>query len=147
LNSTLIQKHIKNGQYNQLSTEKIGDLPIINIDETNKESLFKYNSILDFSNKQICNYKAIFDLQTDVSKFIENKFNITSSNWNEIDFQTLISQFVKANIKLNLSEEAEWMRYFNEEKQKTQKIITEIEQIDNEIDNIVNEFYGSDFME
>lgn len=144
LNSTFIQKHINDGQYNQLSTEKIGDLPIINIDETNKENLLNYNSILEFSNKQILNYKSFIDLQSDVSKFIETKFNITISNWNEIDFQTLISQFIKAKIKLNLSEESEWMRYFNEEKLKIQKITTEIEQIDNEIDKIVYELYGFD---
>ena len=144
LNSTFIQKHINDGQYNQLSTEKIGDLPIINIDETNEENLLNYNSILEFSNKQISNYKAFFDLQSNVSKFIETKFNIAISNWNEIDFQTLISLFVNAKIKLSLSEESEWMRYFNEEKLKIQKITTEIEQIDNEIDKIVYELYGID---
>jgi tRNA1(Val) A37 N6-methylase TrmN6 len=145
LNSTFIQKHINDGQYNQLSTEKIGDLPIINIDETDKENLLNYNSILEFSNKQISNYKAFFDLQSDVSKFIETKFNITISNWNELDFQTLISQFIKAKIKLNLSEESEWMRYFNEEKLKIQKIATEIQHINNEIDIIVNKLYGINF--
>lgn len=43
---------------------------------------------------------------------------------------------------LNLSDEAEWMSYFNEQKQKAQELKSEINQIDKEIDQMVYELYG-----
>ena len=141
LNSSFIQKHINDGQYNQLSTEKIGDLPIINIDEANQENLHRFNSILDSANKQISNYKTFNDLQTKVSTFIECKLNIDISNWDELDFQSMLNLLDKEKIKLSLSEESEWMQYFKEEKEKIQKLKDEMVQLDNQIDQIVYDLY------
>ncbi len=44
--------------------------------------------------------------------------------------------------KLSLNEEAEWMGYFNEQKQKAQELKAEIDKTDNEIDQMVYELYG-----
>ena len=45
-------------------------------------------------------------------------------------------------MQLALSEEAEWMQYFNEQKQKAQELKSEINRVDTEIDRMVYELYG-----
>jgi len=45
-------------------------------------------------------------------------------------------------IKLSLSEEAEWMEYFNEQKAKALELKAEIDKTDKEIDHMVYELYG-----
>ncbi|MBN2773251.1 MAG: hypothetical protein JXR31_03310, partial [Prolixibacteraceae bacterium] len=50
---------------------------------------------------------------------------------------------IQQNItRLTLSEEAEWMAYFNEQKQKALALKSEIDQTDREIDRMVYELYG-----
>lgn len=48
----------------------------------------------------------------------------------------------KTKVKLNLSEESEWMAYFNEQKQKALALQSEINRIDAEIDALVYKLYG-----
>lgn len=48
----------------------------------------------------------------------------------------------KTKVKLNLSEESEWMAYFNEQKQKALALQSEINRIDAEIDALVYQLYG-----
>ncbi|MCF8372215.1 MAG: hypothetical protein K9H64_11375 [Bacteroidales bacterium] len=48
----------------------------------------------------------------------------------------------KALVQLSLSEEAEWMQYFNEQKQKVQTLKAEIARVDTEIDQMVYALYG-----
>ncbi|MDA9768640.1 hypothetical protein N9C61_01275 [Flavobacteriaceae bacterium] len=43
--------------------------------------------------------------------------------------------------KLTLSEEAEWMKYFNEQKLKAEELKAEIDKTDKEIDQMVYELY------
>lgn len=73
-------------------------------------------------------------------------------NWNELEFAEFLKELEKARKKsakenqqeykkLSLSEEAEWMQYFNEQKQKAQELKTQINQTDKEIDKMVYELY------
>ena len=48
----------------------------------------------------------------------------------------------KVKVQLSLMEEAEWMPYFEEHKQKTQELKAEIDKTDKEIDQMVYELYG-----
>jgi type I restriction-modification system DNA methylase subunit len=75
-------------------------------------------------------------------KFCIEKLNQKLQNWNELLFGEFLEELKKAKIKLSLSEEAEWMLYFNEQKEKTQTIKSEIEKTDKEIDRMVYELYG-----
>jgi hypothetical protein len=43
---------------------------------------------------------------------------------------------------LTFSEEVEWLKYFNEQKQKVQTLKSEINKTDHEIDQMVYELYG-----
>ena len=90
------------------------------------------------------------ELQLLVEKFhrtIQRKFNLVKltgklQNWYLLSYAVFIRELSKMKIKLNLSEEAEWEDYFNEQKQKAQILKAEIEKTDREIDQMVYELYG-----
>ena len=89
-------------------------------------------------------------LQREVEVFaelVQSKFEIEKlcaklQNWYKLEFKDFLKELKKAKIKLSLSEEAEWMQYFNEQIEKVQAIKTEIEKTDKEIDQMVYELYG-----
>ncbi|MEX2596405.1 MAG: TaqI-like C-terminal specificity domain-containing protein, partial [Salibacteraceae bacterium] len=77
---------------------------------------------------------------------LQSKFNLEKpttklQNWHELDFKTFLAELKKAKVALSLSEEAEWMAYFNEQKQKAQSLKAEIDKTDGEIDRLVYELY------
>lgn len=87
------------------------------------------------------------------SKFEINKLTNKLKDWHESDFGDFLKELEKARKKslkeneteynkLSLSEEAEWMQYFNEQKQKAGELKTEIIKTDKEIDQMVYELYG-----
>ncbi len=91
--------------------------------------------------------KELFDIQKNFIYLLKSKVDLDKLTnklliWYEQDFKTFIGELIKAKIKLSLSEEAEWMRYFNEQKEKAQTLKFEIEKIDREIDRMVYELYG-----
>ncbi len=43
-------------------------------------------------------------------------------NWHELEFKDFLKELQKNKIKFSLSEEAEWMQYFNEQKEKVQTL-------------------------
>jgi len=85
-----------------------------------------------------------------VSDFINlllNKFDIEKPsnnllNWFELDFKEFLSEIKKAKVQLSLSAVAEWMHYFNEQKQIALVLKSEIDKTDKEIDRMVYELYG-----
>ena len=76
------------------------------------------------------------------SKFEIEKLTTKLQNWYELEFGDFLKELKKAKVQLSLSEEAEWMQYFNEQKQKAQALKTEIDKTDKEIDKMVYELYG-----
>jgi hypothetical protein len=88
----------------------------------------------------------LVDSQSTFLKFLTSKVTIVINNklhnWPELDFKDFLKEFQKAKIKLSLSEEADWMSYFNEQKQKAQTLKSEIDKTDREIDQMVYAFNG-----
>lgn len=76
------------------------------------------------------------------SKFSIEKLTTKLQNWHELEFGDFLKELKKAKVQLSLSEEAEWMQYFNEQKQKAQTLKTEIDKTDKEIDKMVYDLYG-----
>jgi len=58
------------------------------------------------------------------------------------DSLNFTSVFKKNKIKLSISEEAEWLQYFNEQKAKATELQNQINQTDTEIDQMVYQLYG-----
>lgn len=75
-------------------------------------------------------------------KFSIEKPTTKLQNWPSLDFNGFLGELKKAKVKLSLSEDAEWMAYFNEQKTKAQELQSEITRIDQEIDRLVYELYG-----
>ncbi len=85
-------------------------------------------------------------LKLHLTNFAKGKFQLDKiskklQNWNKLEFKEFLKELKKAKVQLSLSEEAEWMQYFNKQKQKAQELKTEINRIDKEIDQMVYELY------
>ena len=76
------------------------------------------------------------------SKFNLEKLSNKLQDWYLIDYKDFLKELSKVKIKLSLSEESEWMQYFNEQKEKALNIKSEIDKTDKEIDQMVYELYG-----
>ncbi|PZX52798.1 N-6 DNA methylase [Algoriphagus ratkowskyi] len=76
------------------------------------------------------------------SKFSIEKPSTKLQHWPDLDFKGFLGELKKAKVKLSLGEEAEWMAYFTEQKQKALALQSEINRIDAEIDQLVYELYG-----
>ncbi len=108
--------------------------------------------------KQISMFKVEFEkICSSFILLFSNKFNIIVKrklqNWHELDFGEFLKELEKARKKeaknankgfqpLALQEQAEWMQYFNEQKQKAQVLKLEIEKTDKKIDAMVYQLYG-----
>jgi type I restriction-modification system DNA methylase subunit len=87
------------------------------------------------------------------SKFKIEKATKKLQNWHELDFGEFLKELEKARKKsakeneteynkFSLSDEAEWMQYFNEQKQKAEELKIEMNKTDREIDQTIYELYG-----
>ncbi|MHA2279200.1 MAG: hypothetical protein ACXAC2_25755, partial [Candidatus Kariarchaeaceae archaeon] len=149
LNSKLIQTYIKLGKYNQLSTSKIGELPIYKPSITDKSNLKKVQKILNSINLNIKLHRSFYSNISNFNSYIQSKFTtIQKLNFQDIiikDFSEFIGELRKSKITLTISEEAEWLEYFSKQNQKILSIRSEIERTDREIDQKVYGLY--DFSE
>ncbi len=90
------------------------------------------------------------NLQALVTKFqraMQRKFEMETlpkklQDWYLLSFSNFIKELRKKKIKLSLSQEAEWEEYFLLESREAQKLKSEIEKTDKEIDQMVYELYG-----
>ena len=76
------------------------------------------------------------------SRYDKDKLPQHLNNWYSMDFRDFQKELKKAKIKLSLGEEAEWIAYFHEQKEKVQNLQSQIDQTDRKIDQIVYELYG-----
>jgi hypothetical protein len=76
------------------------------------------------------------------SKFEIEKVSRKLQKWYQYEFKDILKELKKQKITISLNEEAEWMQYFKEQKEKTAELESEILQTDNEMDLIVYELYG-----
>lgn len=149
LNSEVIRKFISTGQFNQLSTGKIGDLRIIK--PSFKTQKTEYDEVVDYSNNLIESYETIYKIGLDFLKLLQSTYPNADidvlNDWFELDFGTFIK---KLNIvlkddgiqKLTKTEELEWMELFELQKNKIIAIQREIEEFESQIDNVVNRLYN-----
>ena len=97
--------------------------------------------------------KKITTLSKNLNNIIINFFNYATSKSNKtlsknvfilhtLSSSAFLEELKKSKIKLTLSEEAEWMEYFNEQKAKALELKAEIDKTDKEIDQMVYELYG-----
>jgi hypothetical protein len=76
------------------------------------------------------------------SKFSSLKITTKLQDWPSLDFKTFTKELEKQKIKLPLSEQAEWISYFETEKAKATDLKDLITHTDKEIDQAVYQLYG-----
>ncbi len=91
--------------------------------------------------------ESLFKVHNAFLGLIQSKFDIEKlsrklESWHELTFKEFLKELKKKKVELSLSEEAEWMEYFNEQKSKADELKTKIAQTDSEIDAMVYELYG-----
>lgn len=77
-----------------------------------------------------------------LSKFELEKLTKKLQNWHEMELKDFLKELKKAKVQLSLSEEAEWMQYFDEQNQNVRELKSEINRIDSEIDQMLYQLYG-----
>ena len=85
-------------------------------------------------------------IQSTVLNLINSKFDILKftkkiQNWQELEFKEFYKELKKMKIKLTLSEETEWMEYFNEQHEKSRQLTIEIQKAENDINQLTYELY------
>jgi hypothetical protein len=145
LNSKLVWEFLKSicvvrsGGYIEVKPQYFEQIPIPE---------FKYEE--EFEIKADLIIEATKNLQSTTSRFLgllQSKFHIEKpstklQNWPDLDFKGFLGELTKAKVKLSLSEEADWMAYFHEQKAKAQSLQSDISRLDREIDKLVYELYG-----
>jgi type I restriction-modification system DNA methylase subunit len=104
-------------------------------------------SIVEKVKTMLSNNKELQQSNTQFQKLLSSKFeniniNTKLEKWYELSFADFNKELSKQKIKLSLSEQSEWLTFFEEEKQKALAIKNGIDKTDKEIDQMVYQLYG-----
>ena len=135
----------------QVKTVNLKKLPI---QKCSEKDLIFFDTCAD---QQIESTNQLSKLLRSFIELLKSKFNFSNvpkklENWNDLSFSEFLNELDKSrkeyskeiNVeckKLSLSEEADWMQYFNEQKQKALDLKSQIDQTDKEIDQMVYALY------
>ncbi|MFD0835276.1 Eco57I restriction-modification methylase domain-containing protein [Mariniflexile aquimaris] len=105
------------------------------------------NLMRNFTDEILKSVSHLQDVESNFINLLRAKFEIEKlttklKNWHELEFKDFLKELKKVKVQLSLSEESEWMQYFNEQKQKALELKSEINKIDSEIDQMVYKLYG-----
>ncbi|PJA07186.1 MAG: hypothetical protein COX70_07955 [Flavobacteriales bacterium CG_4_10_14_0_2_um_filter_32_8] len=148
INSTLFTFYVNeqspkssNKSYPSFNSRLLKDLPIIKCSSLEKEKIVERVDLILKTTKQFDDFIKYFTKHISI-KFELEKLSSNLQNWYELEFKGFLKELQKAKVQLSLSQEAEWMQYFNEQKQKAQTLKAEIEKTDKEIDKMIYQLYG-----
>lgn len=131
----------RRGGYQEYKVQYLEKIPLKQIEKDEKIAFYSIvDKIFELTSNQNLLILSFSDLL--FSKFGIEKLSRNLQNWYELEFKDFLKELQKAKVKLSLSEEAEWMQYFNEQKGKVQTLKNEIDNTDKEIDKLVYELYG-----
>lgn len=90
--------------------------------------------------------KLLQETKSHLIQMLDNNFALLRMNrkleqWPSLTFGELVKELEKQKIKMSLSQQAEWMPYFEEQKAKAQQLQQTITAIDKEIDKMVYALY------
>lgn len=130
----------KKGLFPKILINDVRNIPIPKANKQQQESFIEKAGVILLNNKQLQEVKRSFILLTQ-SKW--SNLNITGKldEWYNLSFEDFRKELEKQKIKLSLQEQAEWLQYFNEQKQKAGQLQNIIAQTDKEIDNLVYQLY------
>jgi len=118
-------------------------IPIVNIDMQGKIGEYSIKishismNIQEKKTKFINRIKDNFEIEK-----ISNKLDV----FYNYDFKTFVAELRKQKIKISLSQQDEWEEYFKNYKEEINKLQNQINKTDKEIDQMVYEMRGTEFM-
>jgi type I restriction-modification system DNA methylase subunit len=133
--------YILRGGYFTFKTKYLETFPIYFADKnTENQIISQVDSITE-------KMESLQEIQSNFINFFQAKFNIKRISkkmflWYDMDYQEFFKEIKKLKIKMSLSEESEWGKYFNEQQQLAQSIKTDIFNVNKEIDKMVYKLYG-----
>lgn len=146
LNSKLL-RYIYNSQiketgkvFAQVKIMYIDELPIKDISKEEQNVFITKVDVILYNYTLLNELKNRF-IQLFISKHTNCKITSKLDEWYKITFEEFIKELEKQKVKLSLSEQSEWLQYFNEQKHKAEQILNLIKQTDNEIDYLVYNLY------
>ena len=116
-------------------------LPIPEIQKVNQQPFIEKADQMLSLNKELQEISTKFQ-RTCERKFENLNLNKKLQDWYKLSYADFIKELTKQNVKLTLSEEAEWADYFDQEKSEALEIQAKIASTDKEIDQMVYELYG-----
>ena len=145
LNSQLVKFWLKEkgklqGELFQIDINPLVSIPIKQISLSLQQPFIEKAETMLQKNKELQTIKSNFSklLQTRYSSI---NINTKIGNWNELTFKDFCKELEKQKIKLSISEQAELMQYFEQERTKANLIQQTITQTDKEIDTMVYKLY------
>jgi len=146
LNSKLINYYYVNKYkstkkvFSEIQARTIGLLPIPIINQQEQQPFIEKADIMLDKKAELQNISKEF------TNYLSAKHNINNlsknlSNWYKLTDNQFFNELGKLKIELSHKDESKLLQYFNEQKQIASKIYSEIEKIDNEIDNMVFTLY------
>ena len=133
----------------------IGDIRKLPIKKSDVIFVIKLKDLVTLISEQSLNlqHQSNTFLSLKNSKFKLDSISKKLLSWDLLDFGEFLSELEKLRqksakdneinyVKLSLSEESEWMEYFNSQKEIVKKLKTAIDITDSEIDQMVYELYG-----
>lgn len=146
LNSSLVWKFltsicvVRSGGYIEVKPQYFEQIPVPEIADKQRDSITQIADLMLSLNEQLQTLTSRF-VRTLQRKFSIDKLSKKLENWHELSYKDFIKELSKKKIKMSLGDEAEWEEYFLAEQTKAQKLITEIERTDREIDQMVYKLY------
>lgn len=121
---------------------KLSHFKLLPIKSTNDQQPFIAKADIMLSKN-----KELQELKTGLLTLLRSKYEgITVSkklaDWPQLSFNHFLKELEKVKIKLSLTEQKEWLTYFENEKAKAAQLQDLISQTDKEIDAMVYELYG-----
>lgn len=145
LNSKLLWFFIKNtssefsGGYFAFSNIFLKTFPLPEISSNSDIIISKVDTMLNLNK----------ELQTNTLKFsklLSSEFGLTElskklQDWYNLEFADVLKELKKQKIELSLTQKAEWLEFFETEKQKVNNIQNQIQATDKAIDQMVYDLY------
>ncbi len=131
---------VRSGGYIEVKPQYFEQIPVPYIADEFKLPLIEMADIMLLQNKELQMVKAKF-IKLLLSKFPDLKINNKLADWNNIDFKTFTKELEKQKIKLSLSEQSDWIDFFEKEKEKANSIQQIIATTDAAIDAMVYKLY------
>lgn len=149
--SALLNSRLYGFYFRKFYSEEDDLFPKIKVNEL-KNLPFKHTTseyqkpLIEMAEKMLALNKDLQNTSTKFSKLLASELGLTEPSkklqeWYNLEFTDFAKELKKKKIELSLAQKAEWMDFFETEKQKVNQIQAEIQTTDKQIDQMVYDLY------